>query len=93
MLFGKDLMMTWMVGFHKRGSPVSENIYTLFATTFHNTLTSPKIIKVSLLRQNGFILTVREDINSKKNVFFRALPEFFFWGGGLLVPEFFGPLF
>ena len=58
MLFGKDLMMTWMVGFHKGGSPVSENIYTLFATTFHNTLTSPKIIKVSLLRQNGFILTV-----------------------------------
>ena len=27
----------------------------------------------------------------KKNVFFRALPEW--WGGGLPMPEFFGPLF
>ena len=27
----------------------------------------------------------------KKNVFFRALPEL--WGGGLPMPEFFGPLF
>ena len=62
-MFGKDLMMTWMVGFHKRGSPVSENIYPLFATTFHNTLTSHKIIKVSLLRQNGFISTVTSTID------------------------------
>ena len=27
----------------------------------------------------------------EKNVFFRALPEL--WGGGLHMPEFFGPLF
>ena len=34
---------------------------------------------------------LREGVNWKKNVFFRALPEL--WGGGLPMPEFFGPLF
>ena len=33
---------------------------------------------------------LREGVNWKKNVFFRALPEW--WGGGLPMPEFFGPL-
>ena len=31
---------------------------------------------------------LKEDINRKKNVFFRALPK---WGGGLPMPNFFGP--
>ena len=34
--------------------------------------------------------SIREGVNAKKNVFFRALPEW--WGGGLPMPEFFGPL-
>ena len=34
---------------------------------------------------------LREGVNAKKNVFFRALPKW--WGGGgLPMPEFFGPL-
>ena len=38
----------------------------------------------------AFCLQIGEDINGKKNVIFRALPE---WGGGggLPMPDFFGP--
>ena len=36
-------------------------------------------------------LMVRKVSIEKKNIFFRALPKL--WGGGLPMPEFFGPLF